>query len=148
MVGIAKTYGLRVHLDGARIFNAAVALKVDPRVLTEGIDSVSFCLSKGLSAPVGSLVVGNEAFIKKAREVRKLIGGSMRQAGIIAAAGIVALKTMIDRLEEDHQKARLLDERIVTHTPIRVDMKTVQTNIVVADITPRNFDGKCFGETY
>ncbi len=107
---LASRHGLRLHLDGARIFNAAVALGVPARELADPVDSVSFCLSKALCAPVGSLLCGDEAFIGRARRARKLLGGGMRQAGILAAAGIVALEEMVDRLAEDHARARRLAE--------------------------------------
>ena len=109
-VQLAHHHGLKVHLDGARIFNAAVALGVPVTELAGGADSVGFCLSKGLSAPIGSLLCGNKDFIDRARKRRKMLGGGMRQVGIIAAAGIVALETMIDRLAEDHANARKLAE--------------------------------------
>ncbi|MCK5181522.1 MAG: low-specificity L-threonine aldolase, partial [Dehalococcoidia bacterium] len=105
---IDHTRGLKVHLDGARIFNAAIALGVPACTLAQNSDSVSLCLSKGLSAPVGSLLCGNKDFIERARKFRKMLGGGMRQAGIVAAAGIVALETMVDRLAEDHSNARRL----------------------------------------
>ncbi|MDI7277826.1 MAG: beta-eliminating lyase-related protein, partial [Anaerolineae bacterium] len=105
---VARAHGLRVHLDGARIFNAAVALGVPASTLAEEADSVTFCLSKGLSAPVGSLICGSREFIAQARRNRKVVGGGMRQAGVLAAAGIVALEDMVDRLAEDHANARLL----------------------------------------
>ena len=106
VVDLAHRRGLKVHLDGARVFNAAVALGVDVRELTAGMDSVSFCLSKGLSGPVGSLVCGPKEFVGQARRVRKMLGGGMRQCGVIAAAGIVALEQMVDRLAEDHALAQ------------------------------------------
>jgi threonine aldolase len=105
---LAHDYGLRVHLDGARVFNAAVALGVDVRDLVRDVDSVQFCLSKGLCAPVGSLVCGSADFIAQARRARKVVGGGMRQAGILAAAGIVALEQIADRLGEDHARAKRL----------------------------------------
>jgi len=105
---LAHSRGLRLHIDGARIFNAAVAQGVDVQELVQDADSVTFCLSKGLSAPVGSVVVGSADFIKRARRMRKVLGGGMRQAGVIAAAGIVALTEMVDRLAEDHANARML----------------------------------------
>jgi len=107
---LAREHGLSVHLDGARIFNAAVALKLPAARLVEAADSVTFCLSKALCAPVGSVLCGSEAFIEKARRIRKHLGGGMRQAGIMAAAGIVALEKMVDRLEDDHCRARHLAE--------------------------------------
>ncbi|HSN74032.1 MAG TPA: low-specificity L-threonine aldolase [Anaerolineae bacterium] len=123
--------GLALHLDGARVFNAAVALGVDVQALVRGCDSVSFCLSKGLGAPVGSVVVGSAAFIHEARRGRKLVGGGMRQAGVIAAAGIVALTEMVDRLADDHTNARRLAEGIAGLPGIVLDPATVQTNIVI-----------------
>jgi threonine aldolase len=122
---IAHADGIPVHLDGARIFNAAVALGVDARRLTASADTVSCCLSKGLSAPVGSLLAGRKEFIDRARKVRRAFGGTMRQAGIIAAPGIVALKTMVARLEEDHRHARWLGERLASLRGLRVDLETV-----------------------
>ncbi len=127
---LAKDKGLRVHLDGARIFNAAVSLGIDARMLTKNVDSVMFCLSKGLSAPVGSMVAGSEEFIRRARRNRKMVGGGMRQAGILAAAGIVALTDMVDRLAEDHANARVLAEGIKELDGLDVDLQYVHTNIV------------------
>jgi threonine aldolase len=127
----ARGRGLLVHLDGARVFNAAVALGVGVREITGHVDSVQFCLSKGLSAPVGSILAGDVAFIAKARRVRKLVGGGMRQAGIIAAAGIVALDQMVERLAEDHANARLLAEGLASFPQITIDLATVQTDIVI-----------------
>jgi threonine aldolase len=123
--------GLPVHLDGSRIFNAAVALGREVRDLTRCADSVQFCLSKGLAAPVGSLVCGGKEFIARARRVRKMVGGGMRQAGVIAAAGIVALAEMVDRLAEDHYTARILAEGLAELPGIDVALDTVQTNIVI-----------------
>jgi len=131
---VAREHGLRLYMDGARIFNAAVALKVDVREFTRHVDNLMFCLSKGLSCPVGSVVVGSEEFIEKARRNRKILGGGMRQAGIIAAAGIVALEKMIDRLEEDHRNARLLAEGLVQIDGLHVDLRRVQTNMVLCDV--------------
>jgi len=131
---VVKENGLRLYMDGARIFNAAVALKVDVRDFTRHVDNLMFCLSKGLSCPIGSVIVGSEEFIERAEKVRKILGGGMRQAGIIAAAGIVALEKMIDRLEEDHRNARLLAEGLAKIEGIDVDMKTVQTNMVMLDV--------------
>ncbi|MBI2865163.1 MAG: low-specificity L-threonine aldolase [Chloroflexi bacterium] len=132
---LARRYAIPLHLDGARIFNAAVALGVDVKELTTGADSVGFCLSKGLSAPVGSLLCGSGDFIERARRLRKMVGGGMRQAGIIAAAGIVALETMVDRLADDHANARLLAEGIQELPGIAVDPGRVQTNIVLVEAT-------------
>jgi threonine aldolase len=127
---MAKRHALRVHVDGARIFNAAAALKVDARDLAGCADSISFCLSKGLSAPVGSLVCGTREFIAQARRTRKLLGGGMRQAGIIAAAGITALEEMTDRLAEDHDNARRLANGISRIEGLEIDLSKVQTNII------------------
>jgi len=131
---VVKEHGLRLYMDGARIFNAAVALKVDVRDFTRHVDNLMFCLSKGLSCPIGSVIVGSEEFIERAEKVRKILGGGMRQAGIIAAAGIIALEKMIDRLEEDHRNARLLAEGLAKIEGIDVNMKTVQTNMVMLDV--------------
>ncbi|MCD6553501.1 MAG: low-specificity L-threonine aldolase [Anaerolineae bacterium] len=131
---LARRHGLAVYLDGARIFNAAVALGVDVRELTRGVDTVSFCLSKGLCAPVGSLVCGTRDFIAEARRNRKIVGGGMRQAGIIAAAGIVALEQMVDRLAEDHENARRLALGLAEIPGISIDPAQVRTNIVIFDL--------------
>lgn len=131
---IADRHWLAIHLDGARIFNAAVALGVEVAALTRDADSVSFCLSKGLSAPVGSLVCGSETFVLQARRQRKMLGGGMRQAGILAAAGIVALETMVERLAEDHVHAHQLAEGLARLPQIRLDPNQVQTNIVIFDL--------------
>jgi threonine aldolase len=132
---LAHTRGLKVHLDGARIFNAAVALRVPASALTRNADSVALCLSKGLSAPVGSLLCGNKDFIDRARKFRKMLGGGMRQAGVIAAAGIVALETMIDRLAEDHVNARRLAQGLASIKGIRLAQDDIPTNIVMFDLS-------------
>ncbi|MCX6653178.1 MAG: aminotransferase class I/II-fold pyridoxal phosphate-dependent enzyme [Methanomassiliicoccales archaeon] len=131
----AHDLGAKVHIDGARIFNACVALDVSPREYMRHVDSISFCLSKGLSCPVGSLIVSNADFISKARKNRKILGGGMRQAGVIAAPGIVALNTMVDRLKEDHENAKRLAKGLSGIDGVRIDMMTVQTNIVLADVS-------------
>jgi threonine aldolase len=131
---LADKYGLKIHLDGARVFNAAVAQDLDVRELTRDADSVSFCLSKGLSAPVGSLVCGSADFIHEAHRARKVLGGGMRQGGVIAAAGIVALEQMVDRLGEDHVNARRLAEGMADIPGITLDLGQVQTNIVYFDL--------------
>jgi threonine aldolase len=131
---LADRHGLAIHLDGARIFNAAVALGVAPSELARCADSVTFCLSKGLSAPIGSLVCGSQAFIQQARRHRKLLGGGMRQAGIIAAAGIVALDTMVDRLAEDHANAQRLAQGLAALPGVLLDPDTVQSNIVIFEL--------------
>ena len=134
VAGLARRRGLALHLDGARIFNAAVALNVDVRELTREADSVSFCLSKGLAAPVGSVICGTKDFIAEARRNRKVVGGGMRQAGIIAAAGIVALDTMIDRIQEDHDNARRLARGLAGIDGLSIDPDRVQTNIIYFDL--------------
>ncbi len=140
----ADSRGLAVHLDGARVFNAAVALGQDVKVITQHVDSVTFCLSKGLAAPVGSLLCGSEAFIARARRVRKMVGGGMRQAGVLAAAGIVALEEMVDRLAEDHANARTLAEGLASFPQLKVDLDTVQTDIVYFDIVDERLDAVAF----
>ncbi|HEC92974.1 MAG TPA: low-specificity L-threonine aldolase [Candidatus Atribacteria bacterium] len=129
-----------IHLDGARIFNAAVALNLDPTILTKDVDSVMFSLSKGLCAPAGSILAGSKEFIKKARKNRKMLGGGMRQAGILAAAGIIALEKMIERLKEDHKNARILGEGLDEIKGIKVDLRTVQTNMVYLDVQEAGMD--------
>ncbi len=132
---IAKRHDLPVHLDGARIFNASIASKVPVKEFTACSTSVQFCLSKGLGAPVGSILAGPSAFIEEARRWRKRLGGGMRQAGIIAAAGIIALETMIERLAEDHANARLLAEGLAALKGIDFDPDDVDTNIVIVKPT-------------
>ena len=129
----AHAAGLKVHLDGARIFNAATALSEKVAGMTRKVDSVMFCLSKGLGAPVGSMVVGTRAFIEKARVYRKMFGGGMRQAGVIAAAGLVALEKSPGRLHIDHQNARRLAEGLAQTRGLRIDPAKVRTNIVIFD---------------
>jgi threonine aldolase len=127
----ARERELPVHLDGARVFNAAVALGVDVKVLTRGFDTVMFCLSKGLGAPVGSVLVGSAELIDRARLYRKALGGGMRQAGILAAAGLIALEEGPKRLYEDHANARLLAEALAAMPGVAIDPETVETNIVI-----------------
>ena len=131
----AHARGIPVHMDCARIFNAAIAQKVDVKSLTGSVDSLMFCISKGLSCPVGSLLVGSKDFIRQARENRKMIGGEMRQAGVFAAAGIVALKKMINRLEEDHATAQKLAAILSGIKGLSLDLELVQTNIVRFDVS-------------
>ena len=131
---LAHERGLKVHLDGARIFNAAAALGVDVRELTEPVDTVQFCFSKGLSAPVGSILCGPRDTIARARKVRKLLGGAMRQAGVIAAAALVGLETMRDRLVEDHVNARALADGLAAIRGIKIDPAKVVTNIVSFEV--------------
>jgi threonine aldolase len=130
----AHARGLRVHLDGARVFNAAAALGVNVRELTAPVDSVTFCLSKGLSAPVGSVLCGSKEFIKKAHRARKLLGGGMRQVGVLAAAGIVALEKMVPRLGEDHARARTLAEGLSENRGLVLDVGTPATNMVFMNL--------------
>jgi threonine aldolase len=131
---LARRHRVAVHLDGARIFNAAIALETDAATLAGYADSVSFCLSKGLSCPVGSLLCGSRDFIAQAHRVRKLLGGGMRQAGIIAAAGIVALETMVNRLAEDHQNARALAQGLALIAGLTVPSVARRTNMVVFEV--------------
>jgi threonine aldolase len=134
---LAHGRGLKVHLDGARIFNAAVALGVPASNLTRNVDSVALCLSKGLSAPVGSLLCGNRDFVERARKFRKMLGGGMRQAGVIAAAGIVALETMVDRLAEDHANARRLAQGLAGIKGVTLAQDEIPTNIVMFELSPQ-----------
>ncbi len=131
----AREAGLPVHLDGARIFHAATHLGIHVRELTQGFDSVMFCLSKGLCAPVGSMLVGSSEFIAKARSVRKALGGGMRQAGILAAAGLIALEEMPARLHEDHANAHLLAASLASLPGVALDLRSVQSNIVIFSLT-------------
>jgi len=135
---LAQEAGVPLHLDGARLFNAAVALGAHVRELTQHVDSVQFCLSKGLSAPVGSMIAGPRSFIERARRARKMLGGGMRQAGVIAAAGMVALTEMVERLSEDHANAKLLARGLANLPGIRLDPQGVQSDIVVFElVAPR-----------
>lgn len=133
LVAPASGRGVPAHMDGARLFNAAVALGVPASALAAEVDSVMFCLSKGLAAPVGSILAGSQAFITEARRTRKLLGGGMRQAGVLAAAGIVALQEMVERLAEDHGHARRLAEGLAEIPGLRVEPETVETNILFFD---------------
>jgi threonine aldolase len=130
---VADRAGLKVHLDGARIFNAAIALSMPASVLTADADSVTFCVSKGLSAPIGSLLCGKVDYIERARKYRKMLGGGMRQVGVIAAPALVALDTTVDRLADDHTHARRLGEALASIPGVFVDLDVLQSNIVVAD---------------
>lgn len=132
---LGQTNGIAVHLDGARLFNASVALGVPAARIAEHADSVMVCLSKGLSAPVGSLLCGSEGFVARARALRKLVGGTMRQSGIVAAAGLVALETMIERLSEDHAAAKRLATALTWLDPALADPTCVQTNILRVDVS-------------
>lgn len=135
-IAACREAGLKVHVDGARVWNAAIALGVEPKALVAGADTVMVCLSKGLAAPVGSLLASSRERIEEARRVRKQLGGGMRQAGVLAAAGLLALETMIPRLAEDHANARLLGEALARCPGVRVT--PVETNIVVAVLDKRS----------
>jgi threonine aldolase len=133
---LAHQHGLSVHLDGARVFNAAIAMKVKASELTAPVDSVTFCLSKALCAPVGSVLCGSRLFITQAHRIRKQLGGGMRQAGVLAAAGIVALETMIERLADDHTHAKNLAQGLASIPNIVLDPGTPYTNMVFISLTP------------
>lgn len=135
VIKFAHDNNLKIHLDGARIFNAAVAAGVPAEKLVGEADSVTFCLSKGLCAPVGSVLCGTQEFIDKARRMRKMLGGGMRQAGVLAAAGIVALEEMVERLAEDHRRAHQLAEALDALPGLRLTMGTPQTNMVFVSIS-------------
>ena len=136
VASVAHAAGASVHLDGARIFNASVALEVPARELVKDVDDVSFCLSKGLSCPVGSVLCGSQEFIDQARKWRKMVGGGMRQVGVLAAAGLVALDSMIDRLAEDHANARQLAQGLANVPGLSLDADSIQTNIVIFQVDP------------
>jgi len=131
----AHEAGLRVHLDGARIFNAATCLGENVAAMTRSFDSVQFCLSKGLGAPVGSMIVGDRELVERCRSLRKMLGGGMRQAGVIAAAGLVALEEGPKRLHEDHEHAQILARALAETRGIALDPAKVQTNIVIFDVS-------------
>ena len=143
---LVRARDIAVHLDGARLFNAAIRLRVDASVIARAADSVQVCLSKGLAAPIGSVVAGPAAFIEGVRRTRRLLGGDMHQAGIIAAAGIVALERMVDRLEADHRHARRLAEGLAALSGIALDRDSVQTNTVVFRVTDARFSCRTFIE--
>ena len=140
VVKIAHACGMKVHVDGARIFNAAVSLEVDVKSLVKNVDSVTFCLSKGLSCPIGSVICGPEDFIKEANRWRKMLGGGMRQAGVFAAAGIVGLNSMIDRMDEDHENAKRLAFGLSEFSEIIIDPERIKTNIVRFDLKEMDSD--------
>ncbi|KAL9290293.1 putative low-specificity L-threonine aldolase 2 [Arabidopsis thaliana] len=131
---LAKKHGLKLHIDGARIFNASVALGVPVKRIVQAADSVSICLSKGIGAPVGSVIVGSKKFITKARWLRKTLGGGMRQIGVLCAAALVALHENVAKLEDDHKKARVLAEGLNRIERLRVNVAAVETNIIYVDI--------------
>ncbi len=139
LLAVARRHGLPVHLDGARIFNAAAALGLPAAEVVEGFDSVMFCLSKGLGAPVGSMLCGRRDFIQEARRVRKMFGGGMRQAGVIAAAGLLALRKGPARLAEDHENAARIARAVAELPGVEIDPGSVQTNIVVFGVSDPDF---------
>jgi len=140
---LAHAYQVPVHMDGARLFNAAKALKIEARALAATVDSVMFCLSKGLSAPIGSMIAGTGPFMQRAWERRKLLGGQMRQTGVVAAAGIEAIQNMVNRLEEDHQKARIL-VGVLAETGGLKAPENFHSNMIKLDLTNLNFSAKEF----
>lgn len=144
---LARRYGLKLHIDGARLFNAATALGVAAEDLVAEADSVSICLSKGLAAPVGSVVCGTEEFIARARRNRKIVGGGMRQAGVLAAAGIVAITEMVDRLADDHENAGKLADGLANIQGLSIDPEVVSTNIVYFDVTKDNLTARILVES-
>ena len=135
---LSRTFDVPIHLDGARVFNAATALDVDVKEIVKYTDSVMFCLSKGLSAPVGSMLAGTADFIQKARIARTRLGGSMRQAGVIAAAGLVGLKDMAGRLKDDHENAQILAKGLAKIDGVNIDLEKVETNMIMLDTRPLN----------
>ena len=137
---VAHANGVPVHVDGARIFNAAVALEAPVSELVKDVDSVTFCLSKGLSCPIGSIIVGSEDYILEARRWRKMVGGSMRQVGVIAAAGLVALDNMVERLAEDHSNARKLAHALAEIPGISIELDSLPTNLVFFDVEREDRD--------
>ena len=141
LAGVAHRHGLKVHLDGARLFNAAAALDTSAAALAEGCDTVMFCLSKGLASPVGSMLVGDADLIAEARRVRKLFGGGMRQVGVLAAAGIVSLTEMVDRLGDDHRRAAALAAGLAGMSAVDLDPAGIHTNIVVFRLHPGRVPG-------
>jgi threonine aldolase len=141
---VAHRRNLRVHVDGARIFNAAVALDVPASRLVRNVDTITFCLSKGLGCPAGSILAGSADYIKEARRWRKMVGGSLRQSGVLAAAGVVALEQMVDRLAEDHANARRLAQGLAQIPGLSVDVDAVETNIIMVYVTGDRVEPKQF----
>jgi threonine aldolase len=143
---VACRHGLPLHIDGARVFNAATYLGVPAKEIAQHGDSIMFCVSKGLAAPVGSVLTGTEAFIERARSARKILGGSMRQAGVVAAGGIFALEHSVDRLREDHEHARALSDGFRAIPGMKVDREETQTNIFFADVVSDRLTAAAFTE--
>ena len=144
LANFAHERGMKIHMDGARVFNAAVALGIPVSELVRPVDSVMCCLSKGLSAPVGSLLVGSREFIRRAFRMRKALGGGMRQAGVLAAAGIVALEQMVERMAEDHENSKLLARGLADYPQIDVQVERVVTNMLMFSV--RNVDSELLSE--
>ena len=144
VMNLAKKHNLKIHTDGARIFNASTALNIDVRELVQYTDSITFCLSKGLSAPVGSVLCGSEEFIHEARRIRKALGGGMRQAGIIAASGLVALDQSIEQLKIDHSNAQYLAEEINKINYLNIEIDRIKTNILYFSINHESINGSQF----
>ncbi|MGD8237821.1 MAG: GntG family PLP-dependent aldolase [Armatimonadota bacterium] len=142
VIGVGRRHDIPVHTDGARIFNAAIALGVPAAQLVAGSSSVAFCLSKGLGCPVGSLITGAADFIAEARRARKMFGGGMRQVGVIAAAGVVALETMVDRLAQDHEHARLLADALADLPGVTLDPAEVESNIIIFEFAREGMDAQ------
>jgi len=142
----ARDHGMKVHIDGARIFNASIAMDASVSDYMRHVDSINFCLSKGLCCPIGSMLVGSKEFISKARTNRKMVGGGMRQAGVIAAPGIYALDHMVSRLREDHENAKRLAKGLKEIPGLSIDMLTVQTNIVITDVSGTGLSSDQFVE--
>lgn len=134
---LADREGIAIHMDGARLFNAAAASKVSVKTIADTADTVQFCLSKGLCAPVGSILVGDADFIHRARQWRKRLGGGLRQAGVLAAPGLIALREMVDRLEDDHENARRLAQGLANLPGVSIDPEWVDTNIVIIELDPQ-----------
>jgi len=143
---LCRRRGIPLHMDGARLFNAAVASERDASEIVRNVDAISFCLSKGLGAPAGSMVVGDASFIKDARRIRQMYGGGMRQTGFLAAAGLYALENNIERLAEDHANARLLAEGLAEMPGLSVDLESVETNMVYLDTTGAGLTSEEFTE--
>lgn len=143
----AREKKIPVHMDGARLFHASVSTEIPVDVIAHYADSIQFCLSKGLCSPIGSMVVGSAEFIERVRRWRKMLGGGMRQAGMIAAAGIYSLQNMVSRLQEDHQKARSFAESLSQLPGIKVNLESVQTNIVLFEIIDSRFTWRTFQQT-
>ncbi len=144
----ANEKNIPIHLDGARLFNAAIALNVSAKEIAEQVDSINVCLSKGLAAPIGSVVVGNREFIKKARKNRKLLGGGMRQVGVIAAPALYALKNMISRLQDDHDNAKYMANRLSEIPEINIDINAVEINMVFFSINLKNISEQMLVENF